>query len=107
MLADFLGRSDWRAATARWIAQQEDHQRTLALAAQGHSPDTPRRQLAAAKRAKDIAPTVAAETGAAKAVRLADWLGTKGQERILGRPDFEHASFLEIGIGVGRAVCLV
>jgi endonuclease I/V8-like Glu-specific endopeptidase len=55
----------------------------------------------------DMAPTIAAETGAAKAVGLATWLGARGRERVLGTPDFEPSGFLELGLAVGRAVCLV
>ena len=107
MLTDFLGRGDWHAAAKRWIALQQEHKRTVTMSDRGESADTPRRQIAAAKRAMQIAPTVAAETGAAKAVSLSDWLGTRGRERIIGPPDFERASFLELGLAVGRGVCLV
>ncbi|MEC4721610.1 hypothetical protein RY831_20800 [Noviherbaspirillum sp. CPCC 100848] len=54
-----------------------------------------------------MAPKLAAETGAAKAVHLREWLGTRRQERVIGRPDFEPGAFLEIGLAVGRAVCLI
>ena len=107
MLTDFLGRGDWRAASRRWSASQQEHKRTVALTARGESADTPGRQIAAAKRVREMAPTVAAEIGAAKAARLVDWLGTKGRERLIGGPDFEPAAFLELGLAVGRAVCLV
>lgn len=107
MLVDFLGRGDWRAAARRWSAKQGEHARTLTMIGQGRSADTPTRQLAAARRAMEMAPTVAAETGAAKAVGLATWLGARGRERVLGVPDFEPSGFLELGLAVGRAVCLV
>lgn len=107
MLVDYLGRGDWRAAARRWALVREQHERTKLLVARGESPDTTPRQLAAARRALDLAPTVAAETGAAKAIGLADWLGTRGKERLIGRSDFEPGAFLEVGLAVGRAVCMV
>lgn len=107
MLVDYLGRGDWRGAAARWRSVHKEHERTLSLLGRGESPETPRRQIAAARRALAMAPTVAAETGAAKALRLGEWLGTRGLERVIGRSDFEPGAFLEIGLAVGRAVCLV
>lgn len=107
MLGDYLGRGDWRGAAARWRSVHKEHERTLALLDRGERPDTAPRQIAAARRALAMAPTVAAETGAAKAMRLSEWLGTLGQERVIGRSDFEPGAFLEIGLAVGRAVCLI
>lgn len=107
MLMDYLGRGEWLAAARRWNLVRQQHERTIALASRGESPDTAPRQLAAARRAMELAPTVAAETGAAKAIGLADWLGTRGHERLIGRADFEPGAFLEVGLAVGRAVCLV
>jgi endonuclease I/V8-like Glu-specific endopeptidase len=107
MLVDYLGRGDWRAAAARWRSVHKEHERTLAMLNRGESPDTASRQIAAARRALAMAPTVAAETGAAKAMRLSEWLGTRGLERVIGRSDFEPGAFLEIGLAVGRAVCLI
>ncbi|WP_151637915.1 endonuclease [Noviherbaspirillum aerium] len=107
MLGDYLGRGDWRSAAARWRSLYKEHERTLSMLDRGEPADTPRRQMAAARRLLAMAPQVAAETGAAKAVRLGDWLGTRGMERVVGRPDFEPGAFLEIGLAVGRAVCLI
>lgn len=107
MLGDYLGRGDWRSAAARWRSLHREHERTLVLLDRGENPDTPRRQIAAARRTLAMAPKLVAETGAAKAVRLREWLGTRGRERVIGRPDFEPGAFLEIGLAVGRAVCLV
>lgn len=107
MLGDYLGRGDWRSAAARWRSLHKEHERTLTLLDRGEHPDTPDRQMAAARRTLAMAPKVAAETGAAQAVRLRDWLGTRGQERVIGRADFEPGAFLEIGLAVGRAVCLI
>lgn len=107
MLVDYLGRGDWRSAAARWRSLHNEHARTLAMLERGESPDTARRQIAAARRTLAMAPKLAAETGAAKALHLREWLGTRGQERVIGRPDFEPGAFLEIGLAVGRAVCLI
>lgn len=107
MLSDYLGRGDWLAAARRWLLVRQQHERTKAMVNRGESPDTAPRQLAAARRALSLAPTVAAETGAAKAMGLADWLGTRGKERLIGRSDFEPGAFLEVGLAVGRAVCMV
>src|SRR5688572_27799564 len=107
MLNDYIGRGEWQAAARRWRGLKQEHERTKSMVSRGQSPDTPPRQLAAARRALTLAPTVAAETGAAKAMGLADWLGTRGKERLIGRADFEPGAFLEVGLAVGRAVCLV
>lgn len=107
MLFDYLGRGEWIAAARRWALVRQQHERTRSMVDRGESPDTMPRQLAAARRARDLAPTVAAEVGAAKAIGLSDWLGTRGRERLIDRSDFEPGAFLEVGLAVGRAVCLV
>jgi endonuclease I/V8-like Glu-specific endopeptidase len=94
-------------AAKRWAAVSTKRSESLATIASGHSPDSPERQLKAAQRVLDLAPTLMAETTAARVGNLGDWLNSRAIERTMDVPDFESPAFLEVGLAVGRAVCLV
>jgi endonuclease I/V8-like Glu-specific endopeptidase len=102
-----LNRTDWRAAARRWQSCASAHDRTREQLARGEKPDTPERQAAAARHERNVMPMVAALAGAAKITDLTRWLGTRGAERLIGKSDFEPGAFLEVGLAVGRAVCMI
>ena len=107
MLREHARNTDWLVAARRWQALSEQLRTTIDKIARGESADTRERHEAAAKRAAILEPIAASESAQARAAGVFDWLSTGAQERVIGKPDFEPPAFLELGLAVSRAVCLV
>ena len=73
----------------------------------GVPADTPERHAAALSRAAILEPIAAQESEQARAEGAVDWLTSGALERVIGEPNFEPPAFLELGLAVSRAVCLV
>lgn len=95
------------AAARRWLEFGSERRASLAALSRGESPDTEARQRKVAKRTKDLTPTLVEETISARTSGLSRWLGANATERMIAANDFEPGSFLEVGLAVGRAVCMV
>lgn len=100
-------RSTQLEAAKRWALVAEKRSESLANMASGRRPDSPERQIKAARRVLDLAQTLMAETTAARSGPLSDWLNSRAFERTLDVNDFESPAFLEVGLSVGRAVCMI
>lgn len=99
--------ADWLAAARRWQNLDEQRSAVIDKIRRGETADTDERHEAATKRAAILQPFAASESAKARRAGVVDWLGAAAQERVIGKPDFEPPVFLELGLAVSRAVCLV
>ena len=107
MLRNHERNADWLAAAHRWRNLGAQLRETLDKVSRGQTADTEERHAAATRRAEILAPIARSENQQAREAGVVDWLSTGAQERVIGKPDFEPPAFLELGLAVSRAVCLV
>lgn len=107
MQGDRRRNADWLAAARRWQSFSEQRGVVIDKIKRGETADTHERHDAATKRAAILQPIAASESAKARRAGVVDWLGTGAQERVIGKADFEPPAFLELGLAVSRAVCLI